>query len=122
MGKFNYTLILIAVVISACSTTKYLAPGQKLYDGGEVKIDDKVIKKSDAKALKEEMETLAKEEGLDLEVILYDPKYNPDYLDYGVDFDRPNVDIELLKNDISGKLYNRVDLILCDYDFRLGNM
>ena len=27
--------------MSACSTTKYLAPGQKLYTGGEVKITDK---------------------------------------------------------------------------------
>jgi outer membrane protein insertion porin family len=58
MNKRSYIFILIAVLTSACSTTKYLAPGQKLYTGGEVKIDDKVIKKSDAKELKEEMEGL----------------------------------------------------------------
>jgi outer membrane protein insertion porin family len=54
---FRYILI-VSILLSACSNTKYLAPGQKLYTGGEVKIQDKDIKKSDAKALKEEMEGL----------------------------------------------------------------
>ena len=62
MGKFNYTLILIAVVLSACSTTKYLAFGQKLYDGGEVKIDKKDIDsknvtKSEAKDISSDLQT-----------------------------------------------------------------
>jgi len=58
MTKHNYIFVLIAVMLSACSTTKYLAPGQKLYTGAQVKIDDKVIKKSDAKALNEELQDL----------------------------------------------------------------
>jgi outer membrane protein insertion porin family len=59
MTKLSYISILfIAVFISACSTTKFLAPGQKLYTGGEVKIIDTGIKKSDEKALKGELEGL----------------------------------------------------------------
>ncbi|WP_183566155.1 BamA/TamA family outer membrane protein [Mucilaginibacter sp. SP1R1] len=54
---FKYILIL-SVLLSACSNTKYLAPGQKLYTGGEVKIQDKDIKKSDANALTEELGAL----------------------------------------------------------------
>ena len=54
---FKYILI-VSVLLSACSNTKYLAPGQKLYTGGEVRIEDKDIKKSDAKALKTEMDAL----------------------------------------------------------------
>src|SRR5471030_1140787 len=58
MTKRSYIYILIAMLMTACSTTKYLAPGQKLYTGGEVKIIDKDIKKADAKAIKGEMENL----------------------------------------------------------------
>ncbi|WP_461451148.1 translocation and assembly module lipoprotein TamL [Mucilaginibacter sp.] len=59
MAKIKYIfIILIAAFISACSTTKYLDPGQKLYTGGEVKIVDTGISKSDAKALKGELEGL----------------------------------------------------------------
>ena len=59
MAKIKYIfVILIAAFISACSTTKYLDPGQKLYTGGEVKIVDTSVKKSDAKALKGELEGL----------------------------------------------------------------
>jgi outer membrane protein insertion porin family len=59
MAKIKYIFItLLAVFISACSTTKYLDPGQKLYTGGEVKITDPDIKNSDAKALKSELEGL----------------------------------------------------------------
>lgn len=54
---FRYILIL-TVLLNACSNTKYLASGQKLYTGGEVKIQDKDIKKSDAKALSEELQPL----------------------------------------------------------------
>jgi outer membrane protein insertion porin family len=58
MAKRIYIFALIAIITSACSTTKYLAPGQKLYTGGEVKIDDKTIKKDDAKALTAELEDM----------------------------------------------------------------
>jgi outer membrane protein assembly factor BamA len=58
MSKYRYLLILIVLFASACSTTKFLDPGQKLYTGGEVKIADKDVKKSDAKALKSELGAL----------------------------------------------------------------
>jgi outer membrane protein insertion porin family len=54
----RYTVILSVFLLSACSTTKYLAPGQKLYTGGEVKIQDKDIKKSDASSLSDELQLL----------------------------------------------------------------
>jgi outer membrane protein insertion porin family len=42
MAKLRYILIVFIVAfVSACSTTKFLAPGQKLYTGGEIKITDK---------------------------------------------------------------------------------
>lgn len=50
-------LVLMAVVLNACSTTKYLPPNEKLYTGGTVKVDDKNIPKSDAKALESELNT-----------------------------------------------------------------
>jgi len=55
--NFRYILIL-AILLSACSNTKYLAPGQRLYTGGEVKIQDKDLKKSEAKAISGELQTL----------------------------------------------------------------
>ena len=60
MARFKHILIvLIAVLISACSTTKFLAPGQKLYTGGEVKITDKQnTTKAEAKALSAELTAL----------------------------------------------------------------
>src|SRR6201996_1548669 len=58
MIKRYYIFIFLAVFISACSTTKYLAPGQKLYTGGEIKIQNKDLKKSDAKAISSEMQGL----------------------------------------------------------------
>jgi outer membrane protein insertion porin family len=60
MAKLKYTfIVLFTLLVSACSTTKYLAPGQKLYDGGEVKIRDKTnTTKSEAKALSTELTAL----------------------------------------------------------------
>ena len=83
MARFRYLFILIAVFASACSTTKYLAPGQKLYTGGEVKIADKDIKKGDAKALKSELEGLlrpipnAKILGLRYKLYIYNKTRTP---------------------------------------------
>jgi outer membrane protein insertion porin family len=51
-------LLFLAVLLNACSTTKYLPKNEKLYTGGEVKIQDKNIKSSDAKALSSEMKAL----------------------------------------------------------------
>jgi outer membrane protein insertion porin family len=59
MTKLSYISILfIAVFVSACSTTKFLPPGQKLYTGGEVKVADADMKKSDKKAITSELEGL----------------------------------------------------------------
>lgn len=58
MDKLRYLSILIAVFLSACSTTKFQGPGQKLYTGGQVNIVDKTIKKADSKVMKSELEGL----------------------------------------------------------------
>ena len=78
MSKFRFTYILIAFLLSACSTTKYLAPGQKLYTGANVKIDDKTMNKNDSKALKSELEGLLRPKpngtflGLRVKLWIYD--------------------------------------------------
>ncbi len=79
MRKIKYILILTIAFLSACSTTKFLAPGQKLYTGGEVKITDKQnTKKSEANALIDELEDLlrpqpnAKILGLRYKLWIYD--------------------------------------------------
>jgi len=58
MNKHLKYLLFVSVLLSACSNTKYLAPGQKLYLGANVKIDNKDIKKSDAKEMKTDLESL----------------------------------------------------------------
>jgi len=58
MSRLSYLLILVIAFLSACSTTKYLAPGQKLYGGAQVKITDKNTTSSEAKAIGEELEDL----------------------------------------------------------------
>jgi outer membrane protein insertion porin family len=58
MALRRYLIILITAFISACSTTRNLPPGQKLYTGGYVKIDDKTIKKSDANAMTDELQAV----------------------------------------------------------------
>src|SRR6202012_4317142 len=83
MIKRYYIFIFLAVFISACSTTKYLAPGQKLYTGGEIKIQNKDLKKSDAKAISAEMQGLlrplpnAKILGLRYKLWIYDKTKTP---------------------------------------------
>ncbi|MFD0763881.1 BamA/TamA family outer membrane protein [Mucilaginibacter lutimaris] len=51
-------LLSLAVILNACSTTKYVPEGEKLYTGGTVKVNDKNISKGDAKAISAEMKTL----------------------------------------------------------------
>ena len=78
MAKHSYLLLLVIIFISACSTTKYLAPGQKLYTGGEIKITDKNTTKSEAKAMNTELQALlrplpnGKILGLRVKLWLYD--------------------------------------------------
>jgi len=64
--------------MSACSTTKYLAPGQKLYNGAQIKVTDKNTKKSEADAIGDELQGLlrplpnAKILGLRFKLWVYD--------------------------------------------------
>jgi hypothetical protein len=58
MTKHLKYILLSSVLLSACSTTKFLSPGQKLYTGGEVVIKDSTLKKSEKNALSEELGTL----------------------------------------------------------------
>jgi len=61
MTRYKYALILIAIFLSACSTTKFLAPGEKLYNGAQVKLTaDTSTKKSEAGDLKDQMEGLVR--------------------------------------------------------------
>ena len=78
MAKLRYLSVLIVVFISACSTTKYLAPGQKLYNGAQIKITDKNTTKSEADAIGDELQGLlrplpnAKILGLRFKLWVYD--------------------------------------------------
>src|SRR6201996_7964953 len=58
MAKLRYFSFLILFFAWGCSTTKYLAPNQKLYTGGKIKIADKNTTKSEAKALSTELQGL----------------------------------------------------------------
>src|ERR1700709_177624 len=60
MTKHLRYILIFSIILSACSTTKYLAPGQKLYNGGEIKFADTAgnITDKDAKGLNEELSGL----------------------------------------------------------------
>ncbi|MFD0795409.1 BamA/TamA family outer membrane protein [Mucilaginibacter litoreus] len=62
MDKIKYFLfVAITFFIAACSTTKYLKSGQKLYTGAEVKFADKKnTSKREASALKAELAALSR--------------------------------------------------------------
>lgn len=53
-------LALAAFLVSACSTTRFVPPGDRLYLGAEVKIDDKDIKKKTEQVLKTDLEALTR--------------------------------------------------------------
>jgi len=78
MTKYTSIFILIAVLLSACSTTKFLPAGQKLYTGAQIKITDGLVKKSEADELTEDMETLLRPKpnatilGLRVKLWIYD--------------------------------------------------
>jgi outer membrane protein assembly factor BamA len=60
MSKRLTYIILLAVFASACSNTKYLTKGQKLYTGPEVKVDTAELTKSDQKFIAAEMKALVR--------------------------------------------------------------
>jgi outer membrane protein insertion porin family len=60
MAKNLIYIFIICFILSACSTTKYLAPNQKLYGGGVIKFSDTAgnITPKDTKELSEELTDL----------------------------------------------------------------
>jgi outer membrane protein assembly factor BamA len=59
MSKHLRYILILTVLLNACSNTKYLAPGQKLYTGSEVKIADKdSISKSDRDLITDDLTSL----------------------------------------------------------------
>ncbi|MGZ3831985.1 MAG: translocation and assembly module lipoprotein TamL [Mucilaginibacter sp.] len=80
MTKYLIYILFISVVLYSCSTTKYLAPGQKLYTGGAVKFADTAgnVTDKDAEEISEELKGLlrprpnAKILGLRVKLWIYD--------------------------------------------------
>ena len=60
MSKHLVYILIVSAILTACSTTKYLAPNQKLYGGGKVQFADTAgnVTKKDAKGLSDELEDL----------------------------------------------------------------
>ncbi|OYQ36141.1 hypothetical protein CHU92_10150 [Flavobacterium cyanobacteriorum] len=59
MNNIKLYCILIALLLCfGCSNTKYLPEGDMLYVGGEVKVEDSSLSRSDRKALANELKTL----------------------------------------------------------------
>ncbi|HSP82154.1 MAG TPA: hypothetical protein VLN72_00315 [Gillisia sp.] len=60
IGKYSYLciILIIALLLSGCSNTKYLNEGELLYVGGEVEVKGEETPKGDRKRLAENMETL----------------------------------------------------------------
>ncbi|MGB4400121.1 MAG: hypothetical protein WBJ10_12190, partial [Daejeonella sp.] len=54
------TVVGTILILSACSTTKYVPENDKLYLGADVKIDDKEINKSTKKVLEADLEALTR--------------------------------------------------------------
>ncbi|HZY38792.1 MAG TPA: BamA/TamA family outer membrane protein [Mucilaginibacter sp.] len=83
MTRHCYIYIFLIVLVSACNTTKYLAPRQKLYAGALVKITDTAVKKSVKSSLSDEMQALlrplpnGKTLGIRFKLWLYDRYKTP---------------------------------------------
>jgi len=60
MGKRYIYMLFGAVLLSACSNTKYLVNNQKLYTGAEIKVDTAELTKSDQKFIANEMKALVR--------------------------------------------------------------
>ncbi|TZF83260.1 BamA/TamA family outer membrane protein [Pedobacter sp. BS3] len=52
------SILFIALVISSCSTTKYVPEGDYLYTGAKVKVDTKGLKKSEKKSLESDLTSI----------------------------------------------------------------
>ncbi len=53
--KLPYFFTLITLLTAACNITKRVPQGDQLYIGGKVEIDDKDIKKKEAKSLEADL-------------------------------------------------------------------
>ena len=61
MSRSNYIVaILITVVIAACSNTRNLPPGEALYTGATVKIEDSILGGKKKRALRKDLSTLTR--------------------------------------------------------------
>jgi len=80
MKKYIPCIVVISLLLNACSTTKYLGPGQKLYNGGQVTIPDtdQNVTVKDAKGISQELTGLLRPKpnskilGLRVKLWLYD--------------------------------------------------
>lgn len=85
MTKHLRYILILSIILNACSTTKYLAPGQKLYNGGEIKFADSAgnVTKKDAKAMGDELSGLLRPRpnskilGLRVKLWIYDKTKTP---------------------------------------------
>ncbi len=59
-SKYIPYLFLLMLLASGCSNTKYLAEGELLYVGGNVKVKDSLISKKERKTLEKEFEALVR--------------------------------------------------------------
>src|SRR5688572_8514485 len=57
-NKFTYYFIIALLFAYGCSNTKYLPEGEMLYVGGEVKVQDTVMKRKARKNMEKELEGL----------------------------------------------------------------
>ncbi|MFT3825404.1 MAG: BamA/TamA family outer membrane protein [Chitinophagaceae bacterium] len=55
----NWTVTLLAIVIASCGVNKYLPPGEKLYDGVDVKVERDSLVKESAKSFRSQLEDLS---------------------------------------------------------------
>lgn len=55
-----YIILLVSLIISSCSNTKYLPEGEALYTGSKIKVVDSVYSKKKKKEIKEQVEDLTR--------------------------------------------------------------
>lgn len=61
MNRNNYFVwLIIAVLVAACSNTRNLPPGEALYTGAHVKIEDSLLNAKEKKALRRDLSTLTR--------------------------------------------------------------
>ncbi len=79
-----------------------------------------IIDEESQAAFIEEVGLEAQQKGVPITLYQYDPHHNKSWLDYSSS--KPTIKDHLLKEDLQTKLNKRIDVILCDYDFKLNNL